>query len=132
VFSFFVNAQSTNFVIWGGNTAPIKVGSNYQFWGAQWDKQVKQGKYSSNASFKGYANTVNAPGWSTNPGNSSGPPASISSYIKVIISSQITKTGSTISGNIIGYAIIKVDSPAGYASDPGHPGTGVVIAVLPV
>jgi hypothetical protein len=46
----------------------------------------------------------------------------------VIASSSITKSGSTTSGNIRAIVIVKTDP--GYAPDPGHPGTGTVVAVL--
>jgi hypothetical protein len=46
----------------------------------------------------------------------------------VLVSSSITKSSSTIAGNIPQVVIVKV-SP-GYSSNPGHPGAGTVVAVL--
>ncbi|MGA2806072.1 MAG: hypothetical protein ABSF89_17070 [Acidimicrobiales bacterium] len=44
----------------------------------------------------------------------------------VIVSSSITQSGSTISGNTPDIVVVKTNS--GYAPDPGHAGTGTVVA----
>jgi hypothetical protein len=44
----------------------------------------------------------------------------------VAVSSQVKKSGSNISGNIIHIVIVQTD--AGYQSNPGHPGTGKIVA----
>jgi len=121
---------SGNFVIGDQNSS---VGSAVTFWGAQWAKGNSLSGGSAPNSFKGFANTpVTAPtcggSWSSDPGNSSGPPSSVPSYMEVIVSSNITKSGSTISGNIVEIVIVKTDP--GYASDPGHAGTGTVVGVV--
>jgi hypothetical protein len=67
-------------------------------------------------------------GWSTDPGNSTPPPASIGPYIAVIVSSQITKSGSTISGDTVHILIVKTDP--GYEGNPGHAGTGTIVGVV--
>jgi hypothetical protein len=46
----------------------------------------------------------------------------------VIVSSKITKSGSQISGNTVAIVIVKTSS--GYKNDPGHAGTGTVVATL--
>jgi hypothetical protein len=43
-----------------------------------------------------------------------------------VISSSVTKSGTAISGNVA--KIVVVVTAPGYASDPGHPGTGTIIA----
>lgn len=126
--------QPTQFVIWGGN-APnvadaVKVGQDYNFWGAQWEKQVTAGDYQSNGSFKGYAEHVSGTTWTSAPGDSSNPPASVATYISVIVATHIAKDGSVESGNIVERVVLKVDNPAGYQPDPGHPGSGVMVAVV--
>lgn len=63
--------------------------------------------------------------WTTDPGNSSHPPATVDPVIPVIVSSQITKDGPVISGDVTEVALVQV--APGYAGDPGHPGTGTVI-----
>ena len=107
----------------------VQVGSQVTFWGAQWwqDNPLSTGALAP-ASFKGFAVDATATcgqDWTTDPGNSSHPPASVSGVIPVIVSSQITKSGPVISGDATEVALVQVDP--GYAGDPGHPGTGTVI-----
>jgi hypothetical protein len=45
----------------------------------------------------------------------------------VVVSSTINKSGSDISGNVPEIVVVKTN--AGYAPNPGHPGTGSVVAV---
>ena len=117
------------FVIGDLNAA---VGSQVTFWGAQWWKDNPLSTGLAPAAFKGFVDS-NAPavcgqGWTTDPGNSSHPPASVGPYVEAIVSSQITQTGSVISGDTTEVVVIQVDP--GYAGDPGHPGTGMVVNVL--
>src|SRR5204863_6470268 len=84
-------------------------------------------------SFKGFANStdpnpVDCRGtWTSRPGNSSGPPSSLPPFITVIAASSITQSGATIMGNISMLVVIQTDP--GYQPNPGHPGTGTVVAV---
>jgi RHS repeat-associated protein/uncharacterized repeat protein (TIGR01451 family) len=135
---------TTSFVIWGGNSGGLKVGTDVNFWGAQWAKQVTSGNFSANNSFKGFASPVSSiqqcqPNadtttltqgcWNGSPGNSGTPPSSLPSFIEVIVSTAITKQGSAIFGNTACGAVLKVDANPGYGPDPGHPGFGVITAV---
>ncbi|HEY5112455.1 MAG TPA: MBG domain-containing protein, partial [Acidimicrobiales bacterium] len=124
--------QASNFVVWGANSGGVKIGADLNFWGSQWSKQVTGGSYGAGASFKGFASSVNsvAKTWSTAPGNSSVPPTSVAQYIGVIVTTNATKSGSTISGNIAEIVILKVDNPAGYSNNPGHPASGVVQSIV--
>ncbi|MHB8574141.1 MAG: Ig-like domain repeat protein, partial [Dehalococcoidia bacterium] len=118
----YATASGGSFVIGDGNAA---LNTAVTYWGAQWSKLN---------SFKGFADTSssNPPScngtWTTRPGNSSAPPDSVPSYLAVFVSSSISKSGSTISGDIRQIVIIKTDP--GYAGNPGHAGTGAVVAVL--
>lgn len=103
------------------------------FWGSQWWKVNSLSGGGDPSSFKGFA--ANVPSlacggtWSTDPGNSSPPPAApLPAYMAVIVSSNNTKSGSQISGNIAAVVIVKTD--AGYEANPGHAGTGTVVATL--
>ena len=124
-------AGTGGFVI--GDTNAV-VGQQVTFWGAQWSTLNTLSGGGANASFKGFANTtstapVAAGGtWTSGPGNSSGAPASVPTYMAVIVSSTVTKSGSTISGNIPKMVVVRTD--AGYANNPGHDGTGTVVAVI--
>ncbi|HVU76156.1 MAG TPA: Ig-like domain-containing protein [Gaiellaceae bacterium] len=103
------------------------------FWGSQWAKDNDLSGGSAPSSFKGFAKTPGTPqcgtGWSTGPGNSSPPPSGpLPAYMAVIVTSAASKSGSTISGNTVSVAIVKTN--AGYDSNPGHAGTGTVVATL--
>jgi hypothetical protein len=107
------------------------VGSQVTFWGAQWWKDNPLSTGSAPASFKGFAVDATptcGQDWTTDPGNSSHPPATVDGVIPVIVSSQISKSGPVISGDTTEVALVLVDP--GYAGDPGHPGTGSVIGFL--
>jgi hypothetical protein len=120
-----------SFVIGDGNAV---VGNHVTFWGAQWADVNTLSGGAAPSGFKGFAGSTspNPPicggAWISNPGNSSGPPSSVPSLIRVIVTSSITKSGPTISGNIPQMAIVLTDP--GYEPNPGHEGTGTVVAVF--
>jgi hypothetical protein len=118
-----------SFVIADNNA---RVGTSVTFWGAQWWQTNLPTAGVAPASFKGFADAPAIPAcgadFSSNPGNSSKPPASIPPYLAVIVSSSIGKSGSAISGNIVKMVIVRTGS--GYAANPGHAGTGTVVATL--
>jgi hypothetical protein len=112
-------------------------GSAVEFWGAQWAKDNSLSGGSAPASFKGYADSVptTATGdpvcsgtWTARTGNSSAPPASVSSQIEVIVASSVSQSGSTISGDVAG--VLLINTNPGYSGDPGHAGTGTVAAII--
>jgi hypothetical protein len=83
-------------------------------------------------SFRGFADAVNLPeacGGSrvSRPGNSSKPPSRIPAYMAVIVSSRVGKNGSALSGDVVQKVIVKTDSR--YGPNPGHAGTGEIVAV---
>ena len=102
------------------------------WWGAQWAKSNPMTGGPGPASFKGFENTNQTPScgqtWSSDPGNSSGPPATVPTEMAVIVSSRTAKSGSTISGNIV--HVVLVDTNPGYKPNPGHSGTGTIVAQL--
>jgi uncharacterized repeat protein (TIGR01451 family) len=108
------------------------VGKNVTFWGAQWWKLNSLSGGTAPASFKGFEDAPAMPGcnvnWTTDPGNSTPPPATIPAYMAIIVSSSITKSGSTISGNTPHLVIVKTDP--GYQGNPGHAGTGTTVGVI--
>jgi Big-like domain-containing protein len=101
------------------------------FWGAQWAKLNSLSGGAAPDSFKGFA--VTSPqacggNWMSGPGNSSGPPAGpLPSYMGVIASSTIAQSGSIIAGDVP--KIVVVMTNPGYGPNPGHAGTGTVVAV---
>jgi uncharacterized repeat protein (TIGR01451 family) len=103
------------------------------FWGAQWWRLNILGGGAAPAAFKGYALNPAVPscgtGWSTDPGNSAPPPAGpLPAYIAVIVATNVTQSGSQISGNTAHIVIVKTN--AGYDPNAGHAGTGTVIATI--
>jgi len=119
----------------GGGSFVVGDGSasgSVTFWGAQWSKQNIVSGGSAPSAFKGFAIAPGTPqcgvNWSTDPGNSSPPPGSIPAYMAVIVTSSAGKSGSAISGTTTSVVIVKTD--AGYAGNPGHAGTGTVVATL--
>jgi hypothetical protein len=109
----------------------VQVGSQVTFWGAQWWKDNPLSTGLAPASFKGFAVDATptcGQNWTTDPGNSSHPPATVDGLIPVIVSSQITQNGPVISGDATEVVLVQVDP--GYAGDPGHPGTGTVMGFL--
>ncbi len=120
--SFVIGDQSAN------------VGSTVTFWGAQWWKDNDLSGGTAPASFKGFADTA-APGcgetWTTRPGDSSFPPETVSpvdpetGWVRMVVSSHITKDGPVISGDTAKVVLVAVDP--GYGPNPGHAGTGTVM-----
>jgi len=161
--------QPTQFVIWGGNPpippgqrANLVTGNSYEFWGADWSQQVLGGSYTAGGNFKGYADQVDWPHgqWTTRPGGSSKPPATLATYVGVIVASDIAGPGgsgagtgadttpqpgrdepgaghpgagggpATIQGNVAELAVLDVMDPAVYRPDPGHRASGVLVAIV--
>ncbi|MES1247890.1 MAG: Ig-like domain repeat protein, partial [Actinomycetota bacterium] len=109
--------------------------SSITFWGSQWSKSNSL-SYGSPSSFKGFGDddddddtpTCNA-SWTSRTGNSTPPPAGpLPPYMAVVVSSKVTQNGSVISGDV--KKVVIVATNGGYDSNPGHAGTGNVVAVL--
>ncbi len=108
-------------------------GTTVNFWGSQlWKNNVFSGVNNAPASMKGYID--NAPDyacgaqWTSDPGNSSDPPATIPVNMVVVVASAINKSGSTEYGNIEHLVVVHV--APGYEDDPGHDGYGQIVATL--
>jgi hypothetical protein len=109
------------------------IGATVNFWGAQWWKNNQMSGITSNGyeSFKGYASSAdNFCGgvWSTQPGNSSDPPATIPANVAIIVTTKVVKNGNTISGDIKQIVIVHQDG--NYDDNPGHAGGGTVTQIL--
>lgn len=130
---FLIGAQTVggSFVVGDLNAG---VGNAVTFWGARWSSLNSLSGGPAPAAFKGFAdnpssNPACGQQWSTDPGNSSGPPAPpLPAFIIVRVASSISKTGSTISGDTPHLVIVAVNP--GYDANPGHSGTGTVTGVL--
>lgn len=129
-FVFCVVAGGGNFVIGDNNAA---VGTSVTFWGAEWWKLNSLTGGAAPASFKGFAKSpptaTCGTDWTTSPGNSAPPPLGpLPSFMGVIVASSISQSGSTISGNTVHMVIVQTNP--GYAPNPGHAGTGTVVAQI--
>jgi uncharacterized repeat protein (TIGR01451 family) len=129
-FVFCVVAGGGNFVIGDNNAA---VGTSVTFWGAEWWKLNTLTGGAAPASFKGFAKSpptaTCGTDWTTSPGNSAPPPLGpLPSFMGVIVASSISQSGSTISGNTVHMVIVQTNP--GYAPNPGHAGTGTVVAQI--
>jgi hypothetical protein len=116
------------------DTAAVLNG-HVEFWGAQWAKNNHPSGGAAPNAFKGFADTTTTTPpacgatWTARPGNSSKPPAGpLPTDLVVIVSSKVTKKGSTTSGNILHLVVVKVNP--GYAPNPGHAGTAKVEGVV--
>lgn len=132
-------ATCTNVVVFafapGGGSFAIgdtqsAVGKSVLFWGAQWARNNPVTSGTTVSAFKGFALNPTVPtcraSWSTDPGNSTPPPAGpLPAYMGVIVTSRYSKSGSTISGDIVHIVVVRTDP--GYDSNPGHAGTGTVV-----
>ncbi len=115
------------FAIGDANSAP---NASVEFWGAQWWKDNTVSGGTAPASFKGLAVTVTPTGpcsgtFTTGPGNSVDPPASVAAQIQVLVVNSVTKSGDVISGTF--NDVDTVNTNPGYGPNPGHAGTGTVV-----
>jgi hypothetical protein len=119
-----------SFVIGDKNAA---IGTSVTFWGAQWAKLNSLSGGTAPASFKGFAEAPLTPacgiGWSFDPGNSTPPPPGpLPAFMGVIVTSSASMHGTQTLGNTVHIVVVKTNP--GYAPDPGHPGTGTVVATV--
>lgn len=108
------------------------VGSDVTFWGARWSMRNDLSGGPAPNGFKGFASTLTAEPpdcnvtWTTRPGDSAHPPATVPAYMGVLVASHVDKSGATISGDVVSIVVVQTDP--GYGPNPGHTGTGVVVA----
>jgi hypothetical protein len=109
----------------------VRIGGTVTFWGAQWWKDNSLSGGGAPPSFKGFADAATAQcgeQWTTRPGNSSDPPATLTGTVPMVVSSTVTKSGDVISGDTVAVVLVQVDP--GYEGNPGHPGTGTVVGIV--
>lgn len=121
-------APGGSFVIGDQNSA---IGTSVTFWGAQWWKLNSLSGGAAPAAFKGFALNPATPScgvdWSTDPGNSTPPPVGpLPAFMAVIVTGSSSQSGSQIGGDTRHIVIVQTDP--GYLDDPGHAGTGTIVA----
>jgi Big-like domain-containing protein len=126
---------SGSFVIGDENATIGKVVtfSDVEWWGSNWWKENTLSGGPAPSSFKGFAESSPSPPmcgeeWTSGGGNSSGPPPTVPEYMEVIAASKITQSGSTIKGNAPEVVVVKTNP--GYLPNPGHHGTGKLVAIV--
>jgi hypothetical protein len=133
ILTFAFLAQGS-FALGDTTVADASPGATLTWWGAQWAKQNALSHGAAPAAFKGFiaslSTTPPACGatWTTGPGNSPQPPNNVPTYMAVIVTGTVTKSGSTIRGDNVHIVIVKTN--AGYGPDPGNPGIGTVVGEL--
>lgn len=106
------------------------------WWADDWSTLNGLSGGTAPSSFKGFVQSVNLPTstppatcgsrWVTRPGNSSRPAKVVPSYMGVIVTSTVIKSGHRIDGNTVHIVVVKVGR--GYAPHPGSHGVGTIVA----
>ena len=120
----------------GDTTAAAAGTAPVTWWGSGWAKLNALSGGGARSAFKGFADAIAIPSstppascggaWTASDGNSSSPPSGVPSYMGVVVASSVGKSGSTVSGDSVHVVVVKVDP--GYGPDPGHAGTGTIVA----
>jgi len=115
-----------------GNLVDQAGGASAYFWGSHWAQNNSMSGGDGPKAFKGFENGSGVPAcgssWTSQPGNSSVPPASVPEFMGVIVSDSVQKSGSAVTGNISRILVVRTNS--GYGPAPGLAGTGEIIAVV--
>jgi len=108
------------------------------WWADTWWRQDVLSGGTAPAAFKGFVGTLTLPTkspanvcagpWATAPGGSTPPPAIVPSYMGVVVTKQVKKSGSSLSGTYFSIVVVKVDP--GYAPNPFAVGTGTIVATF--
>ena len=136
--------QPTSFVVWGGNTAGLAIGQQVTFGGNAWSNQATSGDYHAGSDFLGFATPVHDAAvcepnarttgttlldfgcWTAKPGTAT-PPATLPTYIGVIVATSIGEVSGRVYGNIAAVVVVQVTT---YGPSPTQTGTGTIRAVI--
>jgi hypothetical protein len=131
----FAFPASGDFVLGDVSVATADPSTILTWWSSDWSKVNSLVGGAAPASMKGFADNLSPASppacggtFTTRPGNSSSPPAagSIPSYMGVLVTPFVGKSGSTLSGSVEKIVVVKTNP--GYEPNPGHHGTGTYIA----
>ena len=123
----------------GDKTVAGAGSSTVTWWGDTWWQLNALSGGSAPAAFKGFAdgsvklpttspaNICSSP-WTSSGGDSPPPVGGVPSYMGVIVTKKVTKSGSTISGSYVSIVVVKVDP--GYTPNPATHGTGTIVATF--
>jgi hypothetical protein len=120
----------------GDKTASSAGNKTVTWWGGTWSGVNRLSGGLAPHAFKGFAAKISLPtttpaaqcgsAWATTGGNSPRPTNGVPSYMGSIVTTGVTKSGRTISGNAVKIVVVKTNP--GYAPNPGHHGTGRIVA----
>ena len=122
-----------------GNTTAATAGSStVTWWADNWNLLNSLTGGPAPSSFKGFAASVHLPtgtppatcggNWQTLPGNSPPPTSGVPSYMGVLVTGKVVKSGNGVAGNTTHIVVVKVNP--GYAPNPSNHGTGKIVAVF--
>ncbi len=122
----------------GITTAAAAGSSTVTWWASTWNKLNTLTGGEASAALKGFVNAVTLPttspanvcggNWTTNTGNSPPPPATVPSYMGVIVSDSAVKNGSSVNGHYLKVVVVRTNP--GYAPGPSNTGTGTIVATF--
>jgi hypothetical protein len=124
-----------DFVLGDQSVAAAGPTTTLTWWSSEWSLLNSLSGGPAPTAMKGFANSLTSSSppacggtWKTTGGNSP-PPIGVEfipSYMGVLVSPLVTKTGAALSSAVPKIVVIKTN--AGYAPNPGHPGTGTYVA----
>ena len=133
----FAFPSSGAFVLGNNTVAGATPSTTVTWWADTWSSVNSLSGGAAPNAFKGFAASVVLPSgtpptgcagnWTTTAGNSPPPPGGVPTYMGVLVSSSVSKSGSTLSGNTVEIVVVKVNP--GYGPDPMSHGTGTIVAV---
>lgn len=127
----FAYASTGGFVVGDNTVGPIAsaVGESVYFWGGQWSSKNSLSGGAAPSSFKGFEDDPGQPscGVAWSGPRSAAPPATVPSYMAVIVSSAVNVSAKNFTGSDVHVVVVKT---AGYNPQQGTPGTGTIASVI--
>jgi uncharacterized repeat protein (TIGR01451 family) len=122
----------------GDTTANTAGSSTVTWWDSSWNQLNTLTGGVAPSAFKGFASGVTLPTtspaticsgpWTSSGGNSPPPPATVPSYMGVIVADSVSKSGNTVNGHYV--KIVVVQTNPGYGPAPSNTGTGTIVATF--
>jgi kumamolisin len=123
------------FALGNVTAAPPYPSPTVTWWGNSWWQLNTLSGGTAPPAFKGFLGTVTLPTttpanictspWTTTGGNSPPPTSGVPSYMGVVVTSKVNKSGTTLSGTYNHIVVVRINP--GYAPNPGNAGTGTIL-----
>jgi hypothetical protein len=124
------------FTLGDQTVASASAATKLTWWADTWSGLNRLSGGVAPAAFKGFAGDISLPtstppsqcgsNWTTTSGDSPPPTTSVPSYMGVVVTGLVRRSGGTISGNAARIVVVKTEP--GYAPDPGDHGSGTIVA----